>query len=120
MLSVIIFRVLTNYVCFYLVYLWFSSERFEGYENSGSLCITVTHNRPAMSDTTIEILEDSGTATSKFLATIFGKLYIRAIIMVQISYKLNVFLTWRGVHESTKFNEKDFVSFVVLWEPQEF
>lgn len=63
------FSVHTNHMCFYLVYLNFSSAKYEVYEDAVSLCITVTHDRPAAYDTTVQILEESGTAISKFFAT---------------------------------------------------
>ena len=83
---------------FFLVYLNFSNATYEVYENDVSLCITVTHGRPAASDTTVEILENSKSATSKFLATTLMHYYY---YVVQINYKLNVFLilTWYSTLE---------------------
>ena len=43
----------------------FSSETFKGYEHELEICVTVTHDKPALRNTTIEILQSRGTATSK-------------------------------------------------------
>ena len=80
------FSIHTKHLCFYLVYLNFSSATYEEYENALSLCITVTHDRPAAYDTTVQILEESGTAISKFFSTILMHCYY--YYMVQINYKL--------------------------------
>ena len=97
LLTIVMFSVHTNHMCFHLVYLNFSSATYEVYENNVSLCITVTHDRPAARDTTVEILENSKSATSKFLVILMHDCYY----MVQINYKLNVslILTWYSTHE---------------------
>ena len=43
----------------------FSSPTYEDYEHEGKLCVTVTHDKPAIFNTTVEILQSRGTATSK-------------------------------------------------------
>ena len=43
----------------------FSSPTYEDYEHNGELCVTVTQDKPTFFNTTIEILQRRGTATSK-------------------------------------------------------
>ena len=43
----------------------FSSPTYEDHEHEGELCVTVTHDKPAISTTTVEILQSRGTARSK-------------------------------------------------------
>ena len=59
-------------MCISVVTLSFSSTTYEGYEHDGLLCVTLTLDKPALSDTNVEIIESSYTATSKF-----SKSYIR-------------------------------------------
>ena len=57
-----------NHGCVYfsLVYLNFSSSRYEGYEHDGELCVTVTLDKPALFNTAIQILQSHVTATGKW------------------------------------------------------
>ena len=43
----------------------FSSEDYKIYEHEGMVCITVTHDKPALFNTFVQLVETRGTATSK-------------------------------------------------------
>ena len=43
----------------------FSSEDYEIYEHEGMVCVTVTHDKPALFDTFVQLIESRGSADSK-------------------------------------------------------
>ena len=61
----------------------FSSTDYSIYEHEGAICITVTHNRPAIFDTDMEITVVRGSATRKLpnYRDHWGELYIVNLIV---------------------------------------
>ena len=43
----------------------FGSEEYTIYEHEGELCVTVEHDKPALFNTSIEIIRDRGSAIGK-------------------------------------------------------
>ena len=63
----------------------FNSEDYKIYEYEGKVCVTVTHDKPVLFDTFVELIESRDSASSKLCTHCVHILYIYYMCYMNIA-----------------------------------
>ena len=76
----------------YIDYLNFSQSEYEIFEDEGPLCITLTLDKPALFDTTVEVIEVGNGATGKHSTQRFKVWYTKVCYTICLFAEYHMFV----------------------------